>query len=57
MILEDCDMFVGLTREKTIAAESRASIIVQAVKHYPGVVILTMKDPRQFHVLHVGFYD
>jgi hypothetical protein len=42
IILEDCDIFIGLDRKPTLAEKSRASIILQAIDNYPGVVVLTM---------------
>ncbi|KAH7193903.1 uncharacterized protein B0J16DRAFT_336226 [Fusarium flagelliforme] len=51
ILLKDCDPFIGLQKEPTLAGKSRASIIFQAINSYHGVVVLTMEYGGQFHVL------
>jgi hypothetical protein len=59
--LADCDIFFGQGQGKTLSGNSIASIILQAIENYPGIVILTMADPGQFQFLQslyeLGFFD
>ncbi|KAH7191169.1 hypothetical protein DER44DRAFT_677921 [Fusarium oxysporum] len=61
ILLDDCDTFLGRGQEKTLSDNSIASIILQAIDNYPGIVVLTMADPGQLHFLQslykLGFFD